>query len=65
MIKMQFCVVGDSEAESEHCHEDSEARDLRDGRKRKKAMKKLIIATILCFLFMCGEIIGKAAYAVF
>ena len=36
-----------------HCH------DLRPVSSNKKAWKKLIIASTLCFIFAVGEVVGK------
>lgn len=51
----------DSSLDSDHCHED-DGRDEAEIRKREKALRKIIIAAILCFLFMCGEILGKCSF---
>ncbi|XP_078486682.1 proton-coupled zinc antiporter SLC30A2 [Ciona intestinalis] len=47
-----------SEVESDHCHDSSDEKTQRENKKRKKAMRKLLIATGLSFLFMVGEIVG-------
>uniref|UniRef100_H2YXQ5 Uncharacterized protein n=1 Tax=Ciona savignyi TaxID=51511 RepID=H2YXQ5_CIOSA len=47
-----------SEVESEHCHDSSDEKTQRENKKRQKAMRKLLIATGLSFLFMVGEIVG-------
>lgn len=39
-----------------HCH------DLRPVTSNKKAWKKLLIASSLCFLFAVGEVIGNVSY---
>jgi len=44
--------------ESEHCHDSSDERSILDEKKRRKAMKKLLIATALSCVFMIGEVIG-------
>uniref|UniRef100_H2YXQ7 Solute carrier family 30 member 2 n=1 Tax=Ciona savignyi TaxID=51511 RepID=H2YXQ7_CIOSA len=44
--------------ESEHCHDSSDEKTQRENKKRQKAMRKLLIATGLSFLFMVGEIVG-------
>ena len=55
-----FFVDGDySGDESEHCHDSSDERSILDEKKRRKAMKKLLIATALSCVFMIGEVIGE------
>ena len=45
--------------ESDHCHDSYDDKAQNEKKKRRKAMKKLLIATALSFCFMVGEIIGK------
>uniref|UniRef100_H2YXQ8 Zinc transporter 2 n=1 Tax=Ciona savignyi TaxID=51511 RepID=H2YXQ8_CIOSA len=40
-----------------HCHDSSDEKTQRENKKRQKAMRKLLIATGLSFLFMVGEIV--------
>lgn len=43
-----------SSLHAEHCHTDNERKDGIDAH----AQKKLVIASILCLLFMCLEVVG-------
>lgn len=45
-------------SESDHCHDSSDERSVLDEKKRRKAMKKLLMATGLSCVFMIGEIVG-------
>ena len=42
----------------DHCHKAASEGELMD----KKARRKLLIASILCLLFMIGEIVGEYTY---
>ena len=54
-----FTVSRRSSMESDHCHDSSDERSEKDAKKRQKAMRKLMVATGLSFLFMVGEVAGK------
>lgn len=41
-----------------HCHDNSHAQEDRD-REKKVARKSLCLASVICVIFMVGEILGE------
>lgn len=41
-----------------HCHDNSHAQEDRE-REKKVARKRLYMASIVCLIFMIGEIVGE------
>lgn len=44
---------------SKHCHDNSHAQEDRE-REKKVAKKRLRLASVICLIFMVGEILGEA-----
>lgn len=42
-----------------HCHDNSHAQETRE-REKKVARKRLYVASVICLLFMIGEILGES-----
>lgn len=41
-----------------HCHDNSHSREDRE-REKKVARKRLYVASVICVIFMTGEILGE------
>lgn len=41
-----------------HCHDNSHSREDRE-REKKVASKRLYVASVICVIFMTGEILGE------
>lgn len=41
-----------------HCHDNSHSREDRE-REKKVARKRLCVASVVCVIFMTGEILGE------
>lgn len=42
----------------QHCHDNSHSREDRE-REKKVARKRLYVASVVCVIFMTGEILGE------
>lgn len=42
-----------------HCHDNSHAQEDRE-REKKSARKRLYVASVVCLIFMIGEILGES-----
>lgn len=42
-----------------HCHDNSHAQEDRE-REKKVARKRLYVASVICLIFMIGEILGES-----
>lgn len=42
----------------QHCHDNSHSREDRE-REKKVARKRLYVASVICVIFMTGEILGE------
>lgn len=49
----------DVKAGVKHCHDNSHAQEDR-AREKKVARKRLYVVSVICLIFMIGEIIGES-----
>ena len=42
-----------------HCHDNSHAQEDRE-REKKAARKQLYVASVICLIFMIGEVVGES-----
>lgn len=47
-----------------HCHDNSHAQEDRE-REKKSARKRLYVASVVCLIFMIGEILGELCHCFF
>lgn len=47
-----------------HCHDNSTAQEDRE-REKKSARKRLYVASVVCLIFMIGEILGELCHIFF
>lgn len=52
---LQLDIAGDIK----HCHDNSRAQEDRD-REKKVARRRLYVVTVICLIFMIGEILGES-----